>query len=88
MSFWLREVIGWALVAIGLAVFFLVMLYLLEQPPQVYPTVSMTVVGAFIFRGGIHLLKVATAARVASEAARALSTPPRIAQPTRTRVAP
>jgi hypothetical protein len=62
MRFWLRELMGWFLVALGLFVFYLcfqllVNHYILEGGP-------LTLVGIIIFRGGIHLLKVAVAARV------------------------
>ncbi|MBX7103309.1 MAG: hypothetical protein K1X57_04470 [Gemmataceae bacterium] len=73
MSFWLRELIGWFLVALGLAVFFLVIVHLVNG--RVYPTAGMTVIGIFVFRGGIHLLKVALAARVCAEAAERLRAP-------------
>lgn len=62
MRFWMREVAGWLLVGLGLVVFyvcfaFLVNHYITEAGPLV-------IVGIFIFRGGIHLLKTAIAARV------------------------
>ena len=66
MSYWLRELAGWLLVIIGLAVFGLVILQLIEG--MVYQTMGMVVVGIFVFRGGIHLLKVALAARVCQDA--------------------
>jgi hypothetical protein len=73
MSYWLRELMGWALIAIGLAVFGLVLLHLIEG--LVYQTMGMIVVGVFTFRGGIHLLKVALAARVCDEAAAKMHAP-------------
>ena len=73
MSYWLREVMGWVLVAFGLAVFCLVLLHLIEG--AVYQTMGMIVVGVFTFRGGIHLLKVAIAARVCAEAATKMREP-------------
>jgi hypothetical protein len=62
MRFWLRELAGWLLVGLGLLVFYacfalLVNHYITEAGPLV-------LVGIFIFRGGIHLLKTAIAARV------------------------
>ena len=66
MSYWLRELMGWVLLAIGLAVFGLVLLQLIEG--MVYQTMGMIIVGIFIFRGGIHLLKIAVAAEVCLEA--------------------
>jgi hypothetical protein len=62
MRFWLRELAGWLLVGLGLLVFYvsfalLVNHYVTEAGPLV-------LIGIFIFRGGIHLLKTAVAARV------------------------
>jgi hypothetical protein len=70
MRFWLRELAGWLLVALGLAVFYYCFLFLyygliLEAGP-------LTVIGIFIFRGGIHLLKMAVAARICLHANAAL----------------
>jgi small neutral amino acid transporter SnatA (MarC family) len=67
MRFWTREAAGWALVVIGLVTFiasylFLISLYYIEA-------FLLIPVGIFIFRGGIHLLKVAVAARVCMDAA-------------------
>jgi hypothetical protein len=73
MSFWLREVAGWLLVAVGLFAFWKALefgrahLFL-----EVWP---IAIFGIFIFRGGIHLLKVAIAARVCREAEQRLYPP-------------
>ncbi len=73
MSFWLREAFGWVLVIIGLAIFGLVILHLIEG--LVYQTMGMTLIGIFVFRGGIHLLKVAVAARICEQTAAHLRVP-------------
>jgi hypothetical protein len=84
MSYWLRELMGWVLLAIGLAVFGLVLLQLIEG--MVYQTMGMIIVGIFIFRGGIHLLKVALAARACDEAAAKMRVPAMPARAGRTTV--
>jgi hypothetical protein len=66
MRFWLREVIGWILVLLGLAVFYLC--YELLMIHHLVEAGALTVIGFIIFRGGIHLLKVAVAAQVCKEA--------------------
>lgn len=71
MSYWLREVAGWVLLAIGLGLFFLVVQHLIYG--RVYQTAGMTLIGIFVFRGGIHLLKVALAVRACNEAAERLN---------------
>jgi hypothetical protein len=66
MRFWTREVAGWLLIGIGLFAFYkclemLTLHFILEAGP-------LTLIGIIVFRGGIHLLKVATAAEVCTEA--------------------
>lgn len=69
MRFWTREIAGWALVAVGLYVFYTCYLLVVKQDrpedrPRVVEAGFLTPIGFFLFRGGIHLLKVAIAARV------------------------
>lgn len=71
IGFIVREIFGWALVALGLYVFYVSYAllrdgYMLRGPP-------IALIGFFIFRGGIHLLKVAVAARVSQKAQRELT---------------
>jgi hypothetical protein len=67
MRFWTRELAGWLLVALGLIAFGATFVFLLQR--DYAEAVLFIPVGVFIFRGGIHLLKVAVAARVCTEAA-------------------
>ena len=62
MSYWIREIAGWLLVLLGLAIFFVV--YQFCRVQFIFEAAILAVVGIFVFRGGIHLLKVAIAARV------------------------
>jgi hypothetical protein len=67
IHFWVREILGWVLVVIGLYLFMVTVAILLTQPPQ-HPRIleapALVIIGIIVFRGGIHLLKVAVAARV------------------------
>jgi hypothetical protein len=81
MSFWFREFAGWLLVGLGLFVFYLT--FEACRARMIFEAPVIAVVGIFIFRGGIHLLKVAIAARIASEAQRRLYPLPGPANPTR-----
>ena len=65
--FWIREAAGWALLVLGLWLFYVSYFVLLKNGyiVQSGPTVLM---GIVVFRGGIHLLKVAVAARVCQQA--------------------
>ena len=64
--YWIREIAGWALLVLGLWLFYVSYFVLLRngQIVQSGPTVLM---GIVVFRGGIHLLKVAVAARVCQQ---------------------
>jgi hypothetical protein len=62
--FWMREVAGWVLLVLGLFLFYECFALLLSQPPRIIQVVPLTVIGIFLFRGGIHMLKVSAAAQV------------------------
>jgi hypothetical protein len=64
MRFWIRELAGWLLIGLGLYLFFVCYVILVGQGPHLIEAGPLTFIGFIIFRGGIHLLKVATAARI------------------------
>ncbi|MCI0378868.1 MAG: hypothetical protein L0215_14775 [Gemmataceae bacterium] len=64
MRFWTREIIGWLLIAAGLYLFFVVYAILVTDRPLILESGPLTLIGIIVFRGGIHLIKVATAARI------------------------
>jgi hypothetical protein len=66
LSYWLREAAGWALVALGLHLFQLT--YEFGRQHLFLEMWPLAIIGIFVFRGGIHLLKVAIAARICMEA--------------------
>ncbi len=64
MRYWIREIAGWLLLLVGLAIFYVAITSILS-PLHLYIGGSiLTLIGFIVFRGGIHLLKVAVAARV------------------------
>jgi hypothetical protein len=73
--FWFREAVGWLLVVIGLYVFFICFAMLVSDPPRILEAPLLTVIGIFLFRGGIHLLKVAVAARICQQAHQRMEAP-------------
>ena len=76
MRYWLREIAGWLLVGVGLFVFMLVYDFCTRQ--WIFEAGVMAVVGIFVYRGGVHLLKVAVAARVCQQTQdRLYAEPPR-----------
>jgi hypothetical protein len=76
--FWIREVVGWALLALGLFIFGYCYFGLIQNG-RILLTGPVVLMGIFVFRGGIHLLKVAVAARLAQmpEAPKPRSAAPR-----------
>ncbi len=62
MRFWFREIMGWLLVGLGLFVFYMCVVLLFNH--SVIEVGPLFVIGIVVFRGGIHLLKVAVAARI------------------------
>lgn len=66
MRFWSREAAGWALLAAGLVAF--ATSYVLLLGGSIVEAAVLVPIGIFVFRGGIHLLKAAVAARVVMEA--------------------
>lgn len=71
--YWSREIAGWVVLLIGLWFFWATYQRLAEK--RIFDAAPMAFMGFIVFRGGIHLLKVA----VAAQAARAL--PESSAQP-------
>lgn len=72
--YWTREVAGWVVLLIGLWLFWMTYQKLADR--RIFEAGPMAFMGFVVFRGGVHLLKVA----VAAQAARAL--PETSAQPT------
>lgn len=73
--YWAREIVGWLLVAAGLALFYVVYLLCLDRGAAggeaytpILEAVVLGVVGIVVFRGGVHLLKVSVAARICAGA--------------------
>jgi hypothetical protein len=64
MRFWIREIAGWLLVLLGLFIFYICFAILLTDGPWLLEAIFLTVIGVVVYRSGIHLLKVAVAARV------------------------
>jgi multisubunit Na+/H+ antiporter MnhC subunit len=65
--FWIREIAGWAMIALGLYLFYLAM-YVFLPNGKYLESMPSVIIGLLVFRGGIHLLKVAVAARVCRRA--------------------
>ena len=72
--YWSREIAGWIVILIGLGLFWATYQKLADK--RLFEAAPMAFMGFIVFRGGIHLLKVA----VAAQAARSL--PESSAQPT------
>ena len=62
-SYWTREIAGWVLILTGL--FFFVRTYDFLLNKRIFEAGPMAFIGFIVFRGGIHVLKVAVAAQAA-----------------------
>ena len=62
-AYWSREIAGWVLVLAGLYAF--VVAYDLLLSKRIFEAAPMVFIGFIVFRGGIHVLKVAVAAQAA-----------------------
>lgn len=62
-AYWSREIAGWALIIAGLVAF--VQAYDLLLGKRVFEAGPVVFIGFIIFRGGVHVLKVAVAAQAA-----------------------
>lgn len=69
MSVWLREIVGWLLLGTGVAVFGLCYLFLANK--RILEAAPLTFIGFVVFRGGLHLIKVASAAKACRDAVKA-----------------
>jgi hypothetical protein len=87
MRFLFREVIGWLLVVGGLLALYECYGLIVER--RLFEAGPLCLIGIVVFRGGIHLLKVAVAARICLLARerikpdRTARKPPAVATPTR-----
>ena len=84
--YWAREVAGWLLIVVGLAAFYEAYDFLMRK--RMFEAVPMAFVGFIVFRGGIHLLKVAVAAQAARHMRETVSPPARRAQATARPIGP
>jgi hypothetical protein len=76
MIFWVREMLGWLLVGLGLYIFYIAMQMLLREGPLILEAPGFIAIGFIVFRGGLHVLKVSVAARVCLDARKALEQEP------------
>ena len=60
-AYWSREVAGWLLIALGLYAFWRAYDFLLDK--RIFEAGPLVFVGFIVFRGGVHVLKVAVAAQ-------------------------
>lgn len=82
--YWIREIAGWILIALGLYGFYLAM-YVYLPGGKYIESIPAVIIGLMVFRGGIHLLKVAVAARVCRRAPLSEQPKPVVAKPVLTR---
>lgn len=66
MRYWAREVGGWLLIFLGFLFFYQTSELAMEG--RFFQLIPFFIIGLVVFRGGIHLLKVAVAAQICQQA--------------------
>jgi hypothetical protein len=64
IGLWIREIVGWVLVVVGLILIGFVLNLALNR--QMIEAVALSLPGTIVFRAGIGLVKVAAAGRIAA----------------------
>lgn len=66
MFFWIREIAGWALVILALAMFWIGLSYLTAiQEPKIIESSIINIAAVAILRAGLMLIRISTTSRVA-----------------------
>ena len=61
---WIREIVGWLLLAVGMYGFWIALAFLASQPARIIEGAIVGGASTVIFRGGLALVRIASAARV------------------------
>jgi hypothetical protein len=86
MTYWIREIAGWVLIVLGLWAFYQSYDFLVRK--RILDAFPLAFMGFIIFRGGVHLLKVAVAAQVARSVREEVSQPVKRARATARPIGP
>lgn len=63
--FWLREIVGWALVVMALYLMYVALVFLMDlQSPRVIEAGVLVIAGLGVLKAGILLVRISTAARI------------------------
>lgn len=73
MGMWIREIAGWLMVIVGLVLIGFVLQLALDR--SVLEAVAVMIPGTVVFRAGVSLVKLTTAARAAAQAVRPPQSP-------------
>lgn len=72
---WIREIVGWLFVALGVYGYWICLAFLAQSPPQLIQGGILAGVSTVLFRGGLALVRVSAAARIVAPPA--AGAPPR-----------
>jgi hypothetical protein len=72
IGYWIREIVGWLFVVVGLYGYWITLAFLAAQPARLIEGSTTAVLSTVLFRGGLSLVRVATAARVVLQERRGL----------------
>jgi hypothetical protein len=68
MFFWLREIAGWGLVLVALYLIRIGLIFVSDiESPRIVESMVVMLTGLGVLRGGVLLIRVSTAARLANK---------------------
>lgn len=63
MGFWIREIVGWLLIAMGIYGYWIALAFLATQPSRLIEGATTAFMSTMLFRGGLLLVRISAAAR-------------------------
>lgn len=63
MGFWIREIVGWLLLLLGIYGYWIALAFLAAQPSRLIEGATTAFMSTMLFRGGLLLVRISAAAR-------------------------
>jgi hypothetical protein len=63
VGFWIREIVGWLLILLGIYGYWIALAFLATQPSRLIEGATTAFMSTMLFRGGLLLVRISAAAR-------------------------